>query len=150
MGGVHPLKGGVAECLHERTLCDDISRREMSSSLIYTWRKQLRAGNLADVVTSLPVFAELQVVDSGAPPPQPAPCPQGFIHVELPGGVRVNVDAAVGCRRADTGAVRAAMSQTRVFLACRVAPWRSTTTSQSVRCAVSRWGVPTGCSPVLV
>ncbi|GAA3256351.1 transposase [Sphingomonas yabuuchiae] len=31
-------------------VCDVIARREVSSSLIYTWRKQLREGKLAGVV----------------------------------------------------------------------------------------------------
>ncbi len=38
-------------------VCDVITWRQVSSSLIYTWRKQLREGKLADVVPSLPVFA---------------------------------------------------------------------------------------------
>ena len=89
-------------------VCDVIARREVSSSLIYTWRKQLREGKLAGVVASLPVFAEVQVVDPRAPTPQPAPCPPGFIHIELPGGVRVSVDAAV-----DAGALTRVLSVLR-------------------------------------
>jgi transposase len=89
-------------------VCDVIARREVSSSLIYTWRKQLREGKLADVVASLPVFAEVQVVDPVAPTPQPAPCPPGFIHIKLPGGVRVSVDAGV-----DAGALTRVLSVLR-------------------------------------
>ena len=33
-------------------VCDVIAHREVSSSLIYTWRKQLREGKLAGVVPS--------------------------------------------------------------------------------------------------
>ena len=40
-------------------VCDIIARREVSTSIIYTWRKQLREGKLAGVVPSLPVFAEV-------------------------------------------------------------------------------------------
>ena len=85
-------------------VCDVIARREVSSSLIYTWRKQLREGKLAGVVASLPVFAEVQVVD----PVAPTPCPPGFIHIELPGGVRVSVDAGV-----DAGALTRVLSVLR-------------------------------------
>lgn len=89
-------------------VCDVIARREVSSSLVYTWRKQLREGKLAGVVASLPVFAEVQVVAPVASTPQPAPCPPGFIHIELPGGVRVSVDAAV-----DAGALTRVLSVLR-------------------------------------
>ena len=76
-------------------VCDVIARREVSSSLIYTWRKQLREGRLACAVPSLPVFAEVQVAELTPPAPQPAPCPSGLIQIKLPGGVRVSVDASV-------------------------------------------------------
>ncbi|MGN7160530.1 IS66-like element accessory protein TnpA [Sphingomonas sp. SAFR-052] len=89
-------------------VCDVIARREVSSSLIYTWRKQLCEGKLAGVVASSPVFAEVQVVAPVAPTPQPAPCSPGFIHIELPGGVRVSVDAAV-----DAGALTRVLSVLR-------------------------------------
>jgi transposase len=64
-------------------ICDVIARRELSSSLIYRWHWQLPEGKLAGVVASLPVFAEVQAVDPVAATPQPAPCPPGFIHIEL-------------------------------------------------------------------
>lgn len=92
----------------EVRVCDVIARREVSSSLIYTWRKQLREGKLASAVPSLPVFAEVQVAEPVVRTPQPAPCPPGFIHIELPGGVRVSVDAAV-----DTGALTRVLSVLR-------------------------------------
>lgn len=34
-------------------VCDVIARRQVSSSLIYTWRKQLREGQLAGVMSSM-------------------------------------------------------------------------------------------------
>jgi transposase len=86
-------------------VCDVIARREVSSSLIYTWRKQLREGKLACAVPSLPVFAEVQVAEPVVPTPQPAPCSSGLIQIELPGGVRVSVDAAV-----DAGALARVLS----------------------------------------
>ena len=72
-------------------VCDVIARRDVSSSLIYTWRKQLREGKLAGVVPSLPVFAEVRVTE----PALPAPCLSGLIRIDLPDGVRVSVDADV-------------------------------------------------------
>ncbi len=72
-------------------VCDVIARRDVSSSLIYTWRKQLREGKLAGVVPSLPVFAEVRVTE----PALPAPCLSGLIWIDLPDGVRVSVDADV-------------------------------------------------------
>ena len=89
-------------------VCDVIARREVSSSLIYTWRKQLREGKLASAVPSLPVFAEVQVAEPTPPAPQPAPSPSGLIQIELPGGVRVSVDAGV-----DAGALARVLSVLR-------------------------------------
>ncbi|MBD8548852.1 transposase [Sphingomonas sp. CFBP 8760] len=66
-----------------------IAHREVSSSLIYTWHKQLREGQLASVGPSLPVFAAEPVT----PTSQCAPCCSGFIQIELPDVVRVSVDA---------------------------------------------------------
>jgi len=77
-------------------VCDVIAHREVSSSLIYTWRKQLREGQLAGAVPSLPVFAEVRVAEPVAPTPQAVPCPSsGLIQIDLPDGVRVSVDAGV-------------------------------------------------------
>lgn len=89
-------------------VCDVIARREVSSSLIYTWRKHLREGKLAGVMPSLPVFAEVRVAEPVAPAPEPAPCPPGLIQIELPGGVRVSVDAGV-----DAGALARVLSVLR-------------------------------------
>ncbi len=90
-------------------VCDVIARREVSSSLIYTWRKQLREGQLAGVMSSLPVFAEVRVAEPVAPVPQPAPCPSsGLIQIDLPGGVRVSVDTGV-----DAGALARVLSVLR-------------------------------------
>lgn len=89
-------------------VCDVIARREVSSSLIYTWRKQLREGMLSGAVPSLPVFAEVQVAEPAPPALHPAPCPAGLIHIELPEGVRVSVDAGV-----DAGALARVLSVLR-------------------------------------
>ena len=76
-------------------VCDVIARREVSSSLIYTWRKQLHEGRLAGVVPSLPVFAKVRVAESSPPAPQLVAGSSGLIQIELPGGVRVSVNADV-------------------------------------------------------
>ena len=89
-------------------VCDVIARREVSSSLIYTWRKQVREGKLAGVVPSLPVFAEVQVAGPTELASQPTPCLPGLIQIELPGGVRVSVDAGV-----DAGALARVLSVLR-------------------------------------
>jgi len=73
-------------------VCDVIARREVSSSLIYTWRKQLRAGKLAGTAASLPVFAEVRLAEPIVPP---VPCSSGRIDIALPGGVRISVDGGV-------------------------------------------------------
>ena len=98
-GGSVPAGGRV---------CDVIARREVSSSLIYTWRKQLREGKLAGAMPSLPVFAAVQVAELTPPAPQPLPCASGLIQIELPGGVRVSVDASV-----DAGALARVLSVLR-------------------------------------
>ncbi|WP_309694852.1 IS66-like element accessory protein TnpA [Sphingomonas sp. SORGH_AS_0870] len=89
-------------------VCDVIARREVSSSLIYTWRKQLREGTLAGVAPSLPVFAKVQIAEPILPAPQTAACSTGLILIELPSGVRVSVDAGV-----DAGALTRVLSMLR-------------------------------------
>ena len=85
-----------------------IKRHEVSSGLLYTWRRQAMSGELAStprpallgpVVDATPCFAEVRVMDR---PPAPAPScppvcvdPPGRIGIELPSGVRLSVDAAV-------------------------------------------------------
>lgn len=76
-------------------VCDVIARREVSSSLIYTWRKQLRAGKLVGAAASLPVFAEVRLAEPVVPTSPPVPCASGRIDIELPGGVRISVDTNV-------------------------------------------------------
>jgi transposase len=76
-------------------VCDVIARREVSSSLIYTWRKQLRAGKLAGSAPSVPVFAEVRLTEPVVPASPPVPCSSGRIDIALPGGVRISVDGGV-------------------------------------------------------
>ncbi len=87
---------------------DVIARREVSSSLIYTWRKQARLGKLGGVAPALPTFAEVHVAEVAAPAPQPGACAPGLIFIELPSGVRVSVDGSV-----DVGALARVLSVLR-------------------------------------
>lgn len=74
---------------------DVMVRREVSSSLIYTWRKQARLGELGGAAPALPAFAEVRVAEVAAPAPQLATSAPGLICIESPGGVRVSVEGAV-------------------------------------------------------
>ncbi len=65
-----------------------IARHEVSSSLIYTWRKQLRVGKLAGAAASQPVFAEVRLAEPVVPASPPVPFASGRIDIALPGGVR--------------------------------------------------------------
>ena len=87
---------------------DVIAAREVSSSLIYTWRRQAREGKLLRAAPLLPAFAAVRIAEPVAPVLQPAPCRPGLIHIDLPGGVRVSVDAGV-----DTGALARVLSVLR-------------------------------------
>ena len=82
-----------------------IDRHEVSSGLLYTWRKQAMSGELTGItpVAALPDFAEVRIA---APeqqvalfPPQPllSPSPDvsGRISIEFPSGIRISVDAQV-------------------------------------------------------
>lgn len=69
--------------------------RSASSSLIYTWRKQLREGKLAEPAPSLPVFAEVRLAEPVVPASPALPCSPGRIDIELPSGVRISVDDGV-------------------------------------------------------
>ena len=84
---------------------DVLERREISSGLAYTWRKQSRLGKLGGIVPALPTFAEVRVAEVAAPAPQPATPTPGLICIELPGGVRVSVDGSV-----DAGALARVLS----------------------------------------
>ena len=85
---------------------DVLQRRELSSGLVYTWRKQAQLGLLGDMA---PAFAEVRVagVEPAATAPQSA-SEAGFIRIDLPGGVRVSVDAMV-----DAGALARVLSALR-------------------------------------
>ena len=78
-----------------------IERHEISSGLLYTWRKQAMSGELTGIapVAALPDFAEVRIAAHQAPiaalPPPPSPDVSGRISIELPSGIRISVDAQV-------------------------------------------------------
>lgn len=91
-----------------------MERHEVTSGLLYTWRRNAMAGLLIDrpskAVTSPaepvpPSFAEVVIADPVTSPsvsPSPSPSPPmrppegaGRIAIDLPNGVRLNVDASV-------------------------------------------------------
>lgn len=84
-----------------------IERHEVSSGLLYTWRKKAMSGLLFDrPVEALPApepagFAEVRVIEPmglSSPILDTSPMaaePMGRIGIELPSGVKLSVDAAV-------------------------------------------------------
>ena len=86
---------------------DVLQRRDLSSGLVYTWRKQARLGKLGGIAPALPTFAEVRMaeVESIAPAAQLSVSTPGLISIDLPSGVRVSVDAAV-----DAGALARVLS----------------------------------------
>ena len=85
---------------------DVLERRDLSSGLVYTWRKQARLGELGGIAPALPTFAEVRMAaaETAAPAPQPT-FVASLIRIDLPGGVRVSVDATV-----DVGALARVLS----------------------------------------
>lgn len=85
-----------------------MERHEVTSGLLYTWRRQAMLGELAGTLrTALPLpmveptpcFAEVRITQpmpaSVAACPPVCSEPPGRIGIELPSGVRVSVDASV-------------------------------------------------------
>ncbi len=78
-----------------------MERHEITSGLLYTWRRQAMSGELAGTPRpALPSFAEVQI--TGHPPavqavasPPVSIDPPGRIGIELPSGVKLSVDASV-------------------------------------------------------
>ncbi len=105
------------ESLDPGTTPTDVARRYgISSGLLYTWRRQLREGQLGSALHHAPKFARVDLVGEPprltapeptqpiADPPTPAPVPQpppaqtphaGLIEIALPGGASVRVDGSV-------------------------------------------------------
>ena len=81
-----------------------IERHEISSGLLYTWRKQAMSGELTGItpVAAMPDFAEVRIAApeqqvAFLPPPSPSPSPDvsGRISIEFPSGIRISVDAQI-------------------------------------------------------
>ena len=104
------------ESLDPGTTPTAVARRYgITSGLLYTWRRQLREGQLGSAPQPVAGFARVELVGEvprlTAPepvqpdPPPPAPLPQappaptpphmGLIEIALPGGASVRVDASV-------------------------------------------------------
>lgn len=89
-----------------------MERHDVTSGLLYTWRRQAMSGELAgtprpalpqSLAEAKPCFAEVRVTDDAPSLPAPvspvaapvcADAP-GRIGIELPSGVRLSVDASV-------------------------------------------------------
>lgn len=73
-----------------------IERHDVTSGLIYTWRRKAMSGQLTGPKPSMPAFAEVRLTEPPVSLPPPALVEgAGKIMIELPTGVRVSVDAAV-------------------------------------------------------
>jgi len=115
---VEQKRGIALESLDPSTTPTDVARRYgITSGLLYTWRRQLREGQLGSAPQPVPGFARVDLVGempqlaapdpiqpmSGPPPPAPlvqtppAPTPPyaGLIEIALPGGASVRVDGSV-------------------------------------------------------
>ena len=78
-----------------------IERHEISSGLLYTWRKQAMSGELTGITpaAALPDFAEVRIAvpdqQVALLAPLPSPDVSGRISIEFPSGIRISVDAQV-------------------------------------------------------
>lgn len=72
-----------------------IELHEVSSGLLYTWRRQAVAGTLnGSVKPALPSFAEVCVAELPMLPSPPSSA-GGVIGIELPSGIKLSVDGSV-------------------------------------------------------
>ena len=106
------------ESLDPSTTPTDVARRYgISSGLLYTWRRQLREGQLGPSPRRVAGFARVDLVGEAPrltapepaqllsvppppalppqPPPAPTPSHAGLIEIALPSGASVRVDGSV-------------------------------------------------------
>ena len=76
-----------------------IHRWGLTSSLCYTWRRQVMSGELGAVPTPLPAFAQVAIADDAPAPPLVQESPDrapARIEVVLPCGTILRLDEDVG------------------------------------------------------
>lgn len=77
-----------------------IRRWGLTSSLFYTWRRQVMGGELGAVPMALPSFAQVAVAEDAPAPPAPAPeiptRSPARLEVVLPCGTMLRLDEDVG------------------------------------------------------
>ena len=94
----------VTEAMQPGAMPAEVSRRwGIGTGLLYTWRKQLLAGELGEPPVPAPVFAHVTLplladppaTSSDPPPatPDTAPAATGRMEIVLPGGAVVRVGA---------------------------------------------------------
>jgi transposase len=111
----------VAAAMQPGAMVAEVARRwGIGTGLIYTWRRQMREGELGAMLAPAPTFAQVAVTPSPAmgEPEAPAPLPEvpakagdrgvGRIEVALPCGATVRVG-----RDVDEAALRRVLSAVR-------------------------------------
>ncbi|MBK1662851.1 IS66-like element accessory protein TnpA [Paracraurococcus ruber] len=111
----------VLEAMQPGALVTEVARRwGVGTGLIYTWRRQLRQGELGAMLVPAPTFAQVTVepVPASAEPALAAPIPEvpaeagggdaGLIEVALPCGATVRIG-----RHVDEAALRRVLSAVR-------------------------------------
>jgi transposase len=90
----------VVEAMQPGVTPTEVIRRwGLTSSLFYTWRRQVMSGELGAVPTPLPVFAQAAVAEDtpAQPPALESPArPPARIEVVLPCGTVLRLDEDVG------------------------------------------------------
>jgi len=96
----------VSEAMQPGAMPAEVARRwGIGTGLLYTWRRQLLAGEFGEPPVPVPVFAQVTLAPAAAPeaaPPAPSmpspsiePAMAGRMEITLPGGAVVCVGADV-------------------------------------------------------
>ena len=91
----------VVEAMQPGVTPTEVIRRwGLTSSLFYTWRRQVMSGELGAVPLPLPAFAQVAVAEDAPAPPAPAPeipaRSPARMEVVLPCGTMLRLDEDVG------------------------------------------------------